>query len=60
MIFFRNFYETENKNYFVKLEQILPGSFYASSYTSFSNLKQWHRVRVLREVNPTTVEVSIY
>ncbi|KAE9545241.1 hypothetical protein AGLY_000784 [Aphis glycines] len=53
----KNFYETENKNYFVKLEQILPGSFYASSYTSFSNLKQWYRVRVLREVNPTTVEV---
>lgn len=53
----KNFYETENINYFVKLEQILPGSFYASSYTSFSNLKQWYRVRVLREVNPTTVEV---
>jgi len=40
------------------MEQILPGSFYASSYTSFSNIKQWYRVRVLREVNPTTVEVT--
>uniref|UniRef100_A0A2S2N8T3 Tudor domain-containing protein 5 n=1 Tax=Schizaphis graminum TaxID=13262 RepID=A0A2S2N8T3_SCHGA len=57
MMQMQQFYETENKNYFVKTEQILPGSFYASSYTSFSNLKQWYRVRVLREVNPTTVEV---
>ncbi|XP_025209231.1 homeobox protein 4-like [Melanaphis sacchari] len=57
MMRMQNCYETENKNYLVKLNQILLGSFYASSYTSFSNTKQWYRVRVIREINPTTVEV---
>lgn len=49
-------YETKSNNYLVKPNQILPGLFYATSYSSFSNPKQWHRVKVLK-VNPTTVEV---
>ncbi|XP_022167875.1 putative uncharacterized protein DDB_G0277255 isoform X2 [Myzus persicae] len=53
----QNVFDTKNTNYLVKSEQILPGLFYATSYTSFSNLKQWYRVKVLREVNSTTVEV---
>ncbi|XP_060880472.1 putative uncharacterized protein DDB_G0282133 [Metopolophium dirhodum] len=49
-------YETNSNNYLVKPNQILPGLFYVTSYSSFSNPKQWHRVKVLK-VNPTTVEV---
>lgn len=42
----------------VEPHQILPGLFYATSYSSFSNSNQWYRVKVLK-VNPTTVEVSV-
>ncbi|CAI6367879.1 unnamed protein product [Macrosiphum euphorbiae] len=49
-------YESKSNNYLVEPHQILPGLFYATSYSSFSNSNQWYRVKVLK-VNPTTVEV---
>ncbi|XP_029346809.1 ras guanine nucleotide exchange factor P [Acyrthosiphon pisum] len=56
MIQMKSTYETKSNNYFVEPNQILPGLFYATSYSSFSNLKEWYRIKVLK-VNSTTVEV---
>lgn len=59
LYFFRKFYETENSNYCVKPEQIIPGFVYASSYTTFPIEKNWYRVRILEEVDSMTVKVSV-
>lgn len=56
---FRHFYEENSKNYNVQPEDILPGLIYVSMYSTFLSDQQWRRVRVLKEVNSTTVEVRV-
>lgn len=59
--FSRYFYSDEKgSDYFiVQPEQIALGLIYATSYTSYKNLNQWHRVKILREVDSKTIQVSV-
>lgn len=51
LCFSRIFYDKDTtNNLLVQQDQILPGSTYVTSYTTFSTLKQWYRVRVLNKV----------
>lgn len=56
---FRYFYEENMINYNVQPDNILPGLIYVSNYSTFLSDQQWRRVRVLKEVDSTTVEVRI-
>jgi hypothetical protein len=58
---FSRYFYTESKSdyYIVQPEHIAPGLIYVTSYTSYKNCSQWHRVKILREVDSKTVQVSV-
>lgn len=59
-IIFRDYYDTKNNNYYIDSHYIIAGCFYITRQTTFPNtLKQWFRIKVLRFIDLTTVEVSI-
>ncbi|XP_025422167.1 putative uncharacterized protein DDB_G0282133 isoform X3 [Sipha flava] len=53
------YFYTESKSdyYIVQPEHIAPGLIYVTSYTSYKNCSQWHRVKILREVDSKTVQI---
>ncbi|XP_050535661.1 metacaspase-2-like isoform X2 [Daktulosphaira vitifoliae] len=49
--------EQEESRYLVNPEHITPGRVFVTSYLSYSNIKHWNRVKVLKEIDKNSVEI---